>query len=60
MLRNLAEALKRENPERTAAHIRELLALSCGWATPSTDPFCSEGGQVSTYRWRNSPATAAT
>lgn len=29
---HLAEALKREDPERTAAHICELLALSCGWA----------------------------
>ena len=28
----LAEALKRENPARTAAHVCELLALSCGWA----------------------------
>ena len=31
MLR-LAEALKRENSDRTAAHICELLAVSCGWA----------------------------
>jgi putative transposase len=31
---HLAEALKRENPDRTAAHICELLALSCGW-TPN-------------------------
>ena len=29
---HLAEALKREDPARTAAHVRELLALSCGWA----------------------------
>lgn len=29
---HLAEALKREDPTRTAAHVRELLALSCGWA----------------------------
>lgn len=31
MLR-LAEALKRENPDRTAAHICQLLEVSCGWA----------------------------
>lgn len=29
---HLAEALKREDPARTAAHVCELLALSCGWA----------------------------
>lgn len=29
---HLAEALKRENPDRTAAHICELLEASCGWA----------------------------
>ena len=29
---HLAEALKREDPARTAAHVRELLAVSCGWA----------------------------
>jgi putative transposase len=28
----LAEALKRENPERTAAHICQLLSVSLGWA----------------------------
>lgn len=28
----LAEALKRENPGRTAAHVCELLRVSCGWA----------------------------
>jgi putative transposase len=29
---HLAEALKREDPARTAAHVAELLALSGGWA----------------------------
>lgn len=29
---HLAEALKRENPDRTAAHICQLLEASCGWA----------------------------
>jgi putative transposase len=29
---HLAEALKREDPARTAAHIAELLAVSVGWA----------------------------
>lgn len=29
---HLAEALKREDPARTAAHVCELLRVSCGWA----------------------------
>ncbi len=29
---HLAEALKREDPARTAAHVCELLGVSCGWA----------------------------
>lgn len=29
---HLAEALKREDPARTAAHVCELLRISCGWA----------------------------
>jgi putative transposase len=29
---HLAEALKREDPARTAAHVCELLTVSCGWA----------------------------